>query len=241
MKSLYFALVLLLLFSCGNANKDVPLTDENTIEENGQTDPLAKITSLYKVGVTPVPKGNEGAAPGSYTVKVDNLNLETKKPYSPPFIASKAAMIIYRSLTDQDKKKFSSITINVNSIFETKALVYKRTDLKKIDAYLKIALSAVKKYIGEDYEELYDLTDHAYFSRADYDNFINNHRKPYPEVFETIKKINDDGFEFRREEGLNVISVYFTTVSANGKALEWDVIFLDDSTNMKIVGFHVIE
>jgi predicted transcriptional regulator len=240
MKSLYLILAFLLFISCGNGSKKETSAVNSDVTIPKQTDPLAKIASLYKVTVTPVPEGNEGANPGSYTVKVDNLNLETKTPYSPAFIASKSAMIIYKSFTDQDKKNYSSITINVNSNFKTEALIFKLTDLQKIDPYLKIAQSAVKKYIDGDYEEFYELTDHAYLTREAHNDLINNHRKPYPEVFETIEKINDDGFEFRREEGLNVISVYFTTKSADGTALEWDIIFLDNDENMKIVGFHII-
>ncbi|AWH83625.1 hypothetical protein HYN59_00175 [Flavobacterium album] len=206
------------------------------------TDPLEEIASNYKVRVLPVslPNGKSRAGNDTYSIKIDNLNLDTKKPYSPSFIASKAAVIIFRSFNEKEKKDIRIIDITVNSIFKTETITYKVHDLEKIDPYLKIARSAVGFYIAGNHKGFYSLTDPAYIPMPDDDSAFNDDRKKFSEAIEGVRKIEDDGFEFDTEEGLKVIRFYYTTLSSGKKKLEWEVIFLDNDDKPKIAGFHVI-
>lgn len=203
--------------------------------KGAESDPLTEITSQFHVAVKVMP---EESIDGNYVIQVDNLNTETKKGYSPVLISSKSAQIIYKRLSDEQKSSTQTIQVYVNSIFKMDLYKFKLTDLQRITPFLKVAKAGAEDIAIGDYEGFFKMADSSYLKKADYDNYINTKIKPFPEYFDGISEIKDGGFEFEESDGINVIRVYYNSMSATNVSLSYEIAFVDNG-KCEIGGLYV--
>lgn len=200
-----------------------------------ESDPLDEIKAKFHVAVKSLP---EESVNGNYVIQVDNLNTETRKGYSPVLLSSQSALIIFERLSEEQKNSTQMIQVYVNSIFKMDLYKFKLTDLQRITPFLKVAKAGAEDIASGDYEGFFKMADSSYLKKADYDNYIKTKIKPFPEYFEGIDEIKDGGFEFEESDGINVIRVYYNSISSTNVSLSYEIAFVDNG-NCKIGGLYV--
>ena len=145
----------------------------------------------------------------AYTVEINDLKVVDGYPLS--LVASHAAKILYDRLNDEQRKDKNIIRVMVSTTSKSETNDYIMADMARIGSFIKKGRLMVDYIKKADYNSLGKSLDKKYFTKENYEAFLEAVLKKNKDILSKTDTIQDDGFETAVIDGKNFINVYSHT------------------------------
>ena len=154
-------------------------------------------------------------------------------------VASHCAKLLYEKLTDEQRNDKEAINVKIVKTNGAEEFTYEMSQIKKIDGFIKVAHEAILKIKNKDYNGIYNINvDKSTITPEIFKaNLIDKVLQPNEEIFSKIKDIDVAGFDFKKENNLDLVEVYIVTPTEKNR-VNYQITFKNQK-NPKIAGIWI--
>jgi len=204
LKALVFISALLIFNSCGKDFENLMNAANEISSYCGTKDVNVSETSMSHFN---------GKNISTYNITIKNVKQLEEGGYPTMLVASHCAKLLYEKLTDEQRNEKEAINVKIVKAAGAEEFTYEITQIKKIDAFAKIAREAILKIKGKNYAGIYDTNiDKSAITQDVFTaNLVDKVLQPNEEIFGKITSIEIVGFDFRKENNYDLVDIYVAT------------------------------